>query len=116
MDLGNVSKLGAIPTAGAPNRYVAGGWVVTFAPAILPTAERFEVWHAAIRGPGGQFLVYIDDLLYGVGQNGSINEYSPSGSAMLVRKGQTITLNWSIATGTAPTAWLYLREPEVGRI
>lgn len=88
-------------------------WQVTFAPQDMPQSS-YEVWHGAIRGPGGYFLVYLDDSLFGVGENGTINEYVPS-IPMFVRPGQIITLNWSIATGTKPQAWLYVRTPEVGR-
>lgn len=111
-DLGNLSAQGVLSTT---NRVASGGWVITFVPSAMPYDSAFEVWHGAIRGPGGYFLVYIDDKLYGVGENGLINEYAPP-VAMYVRKGQTITLHWSIATGTAPMAWLYFRQPEVGRI
>ncbi len=99
----------------AANKNVAGGWVVTFRPQDMPNDADYEVWHGAVRGPGGFFLLYVDDALYGIGENGLINEYAPP-TAMFVRKGQTITLNWSIATGAAPQAWLYLRSPEIGRI
>lgn len=113
-DLGFARKVGALS---ASNRVTPGAWLITFNPQDLPANEpAFEVWHGAIRGPGGYFLVYIDDKLFGVGQNGLINEYSPRGSAMRVRRGEAISLHWSIATGAAPTAWLYLRTPEVGRI
>jgi hypothetical protein len=91
-------------------------WVIEWTPQELAGDADFEVWHGAIRGPGGNFLVYLDDALYGVAENGAINEYAPPGGAMYVRKGQTITFNWSIGTGNAPRAWIYLREPEVGRI
>lgn len=97
------------------NRFTPGGWVITYRPEDMPAEAEFEVWHGAIRGPGGRFLVYIDNALFGVGENGSTNEYSPK-IPMFIRKGQTITLHWSIATGTAPQAWLYFRRPEVGRL
>lgn len=111
-DLGFRSNVGKLL---ASNRVTAGAWVCTFPPEVLPSDAAFEVHHAAIRGPGGYFLVYIDDQLFGVGDNGLINEYAPA-IPMYVRKGQSITLHWSIATGTAPQAWIYLRQPEVGRI
>ena len=87
----------------------------TWRTQVLPADTDFEVWHGALRGPGGQFLVYLDDQLYDVGENGAINAYEPN-IAMYVRKGQEISMHWSIATGTAPMVWLYLRQPEVGRI
>lgn len=112
-NLGVRSAIGATSTS---NRVTSGAWVVTFRPDKLAANEpEFEVWHGAIRGPGGYFLVYIDDQMYGVGENGLINEYAPP-AAMWVRKGQEITFHWSISTGTAPQVWLYLRRPEVGRL
>lgn len=111
-NLGNRPAVGVLSNA---NKIVAGAWVVIFKPGDMPLDD-YEVYHGAVRGPGGYFLVYIDDVLYGVGENGLINEYAPAGPAMYVRKGQTITLHWSIATGAAPLVWLFLREPEVGRI
>lgn len=112
--LGFRSAVGALTT----RNFLTPGtnlWVVTFPPQSMPSDADYEIWHGAIRGPGGYFLVYIDDQLFGVGENGLINEYAPP-EAMYVRKGQTITLNWSIATGAAPMAWFYLRTPEIGRI
>ncbi len=111
-------NLGMLPATGvlsAANQVTPGCWVVSYPTQILPSMGDFEVWHGAIRGPGGYFLVYLDDALFGVGENGSINEYAPP-TAMYVRKGQSITLHWSISTGTAPRCWLYLREPEVGQL
>jgi len=113
--LGFRNAVGALGTAQFQNRVTAGAWVIRFPPQVLPADADFEMWHGAIRGPGGYFLVYLDDALYGVGENGLINEYAPP-VAMYVRKGQEISLHWSIATGTAPQAWIFLREPEIGRI
>lgn len=114
-NLGHIHGYGALSTA---NKVTPGTnlWVIQFRPEDMqPNEPKFEVWHGTIRGPGGYALVYIDDKLYGIVENGLINEYAPS-IAMLVNKGETITLNWSIATGTRPEAWLYLRTPEVGRV
>ncbi len=111
-------NLGVIPAAGVAstkNKIVNNGWVITYPTQVLPRDVDFEMWHAAIRGPGGYFLVYIDDWLYGIGENGLINEYAPS-IAMYVVKGQEISFHWSITTGTAPSAWIYLRKPQIGRI
>lgn len=105
----------AVGALSAANRIASGNWLVTYTPEMLPRDATFEVWHGAVIGPGGYFRVYLDDALFGVGENGAINEYSPK-QPMFVRKGQTITLHWSIATGTAPQCWLYFRQPEVGRI
>lgn len=113
--LGDRYARGFLGTNQFPNVITTGAWVIRFPVAALPSDADFEMWHAAVRGPGGYFLVYLDNKLYGVGDNGFINEYAPS-IAMLVRKGQEIIFHWSIATGTAPQAWIYLREPEVGRL
>lgn len=93
----------------ATNFYVPGAWVCTFTPEDLPSDQEFECYHGFVRGPGGTFLVYIENAGFGVGQNGTINEYAPS-IPMRIRKGQTITLNWNIATGNPPVAWLYFRQ------
>lgn len=116
-NLGDRSAIGKkdVNNRNPANFITPGAWVITFTPEELPSDTDFEMWHGAVRGPGGYFLVYLDDKLYGVGENGLINEYAPS-IAMYIRKGQTITLHWSTATGNAPTAWLYFRQPEVGRI
>ncbi len=110
-DLGSRSAVGALSAA---NKITAGGWVVTFRTQDMPQSD-YEVWHGAAIGPGGYFLVYLDDTLFGVGENGRINEYAPP-QAMYVRAGQSITLHWSIATGTAPQVTFRVREPEVGRL
>lgn len=118
-NLGFRQAVGRAASTQYPNKIVTGGWVVVFKPEDLPADPAFEMWHAAITGPGGYFLVYLDDYLYGVGANGQINEYAPAGSAMYVNKGQTITFHWSLTptTGpTAPVAYIYLRQPEVGRL
>lgn len=110
-NLGNRIARGVLS---AGNKLFAGGWVATFLPQDMPP-HAYEVYHGALRGPGGYFLVYLDDYLYDVGENGLINAYSPV-TAMYVRPGQTISLHWSIATGTAPIVTLYLRLPEVGKL
>lgn len=91
-------------------------WVCSFPVEVLPRDADFEVFHGSATGPGGYFLVYLSDKLYGVGANGSLNEYNPRTAAMYVRKGQTISAVWSIGTGTAPVMRLWLRTPEVGRV
>lgn len=108
-DLGDRYAIGALSTV---NKITPGTnlWVVTFDPKTLSASPDFEVYHGAAKGPGGYFLMYRDEKLYGVGENGTINEYSPK-TAMYVRDGSTITFYWSIGTGTAPEVWLYLREP-----
>lgn len=111
-DLGHRSAVGVLSPA---NLVTPGAWVVQFTPEMMPNESAFEIWHGAVRGPGGYFLVYIDNSLYGVGENGLINEYAPP-TPMYVRKGQNVSLHWSISTPPAPQVWLYFRQPEVGRI
>lgn len=110
-NLGPRSATGVLSTA---NKVTSGAWVVTFKPQDM-ASDDYEVYHGAARGPGGYFLVYLDESFYGAGENGYINEYVPS-IPMYVRKGQTITFHWSITTTPAPQVTLYLRQPEVGRI
>jgi hypothetical protein len=113
-NLGQASAIGILGTSVYQNRITAGAWVVRFKPDALPRDD-FEVWHGFANGPGGYFFVYIDDAPFGVGENGRINEYTPV-IPMFVRKGQEISLHWSIATTPAPQVWLYFRQPEVGKI
>lgn len=112
MDLGSRPATGVLSQA---NKITAGGWVVTFKSQDLPKESRFECWHGVAVGPGGYFLTYLGGVLYGVGQNGRLNEYAPN-VPMLVKAGQDIELHWSIATGSAPQVTLYFRQPEVGII
>lgn len=76
----------------------------------------FEIWHGSVKGPGGSFLVYIDNDQFGVGENGAINEYAPAGGAMYLRKGQFVRCYWNITTPPAPKVWFFLRTPEVGKL
>lgn len=89
-------------------------WVVSFPTQLMPQSD-YEVYHGFATGPGGFFLVFIDDHGYGVAENGTVSEYAPT-IPMYVKAGQQITCNWTINTGNAPKVTLYLREPEVGRL
>jgi hypothetical protein len=91
-------------------------WVCSFPVDNLPRDQDFEVYHGSAEGPGGVFKVYLDDKFYGAGRNGTINEYNPRSSAMYVRKGQAITVVWSIGTGNPPTVRFWMRTPEVGKL
>lgn len=93
------------------NLVTPGAWVVTFGVDLMPQDADFEIYHGFARGPGGYFLSYIDNSGYGAAENGLINEYSPA-QAMYVRKGQIVTLHWSIDTTPAPQVWFYLRTPK----
>lgn len=112
----NLGNRDGVATHSAKGFYQPGTtlWVVTFPTQLMPPRD-YEVYHGFVRGPGGIFLVYIDDKGYGVAENGSICEYAPT-IPMYVKAGQQITMNWSINTGTAPVVTIYLREPEVGRL
>ena len=115
-NLGYRTAKGVLATGTLLNRVTPGGWVATFPAQVLPSDSDFEVYHAAIRGPGGYFLVFIDNTHYGTAFNGRIDEMAPASAAMYIRKGQEISFHWSIASGQAPIANIFLREPEVGRI
>jgi hypothetical protein len=111
--LGKATATGVL----SPNNKIApGGWVVAFDPKDLPRDDDFEVYHGFASGPGGYAFVYLDTTPYDAIENGLFSSYSPHGAAMYVRKGQTITVHWSIATGGAPSVTLYLRQPEVGKL
>lgn len=104
--------LGARPATGIldPNNpYVPGAYTVTFGPDDL-YPDDFEIFHMALTGPGGRFLVYIDTQLYSASIRGDLNEYNPA-FPMYVRRGQSIFFYWNLATGTAPRVWLYSRSP-----
>lgn len=107
--LGKMNKRGFLNQS---NKIVPGAWVVIFTTDILPREQEYEVYHGSIRGPGGYFVVYVDDEQYSVGQNGLISAYDPN-NAMSVLKGQQISFHWSIATGTFPMVWLRFRQPPV---
>lgn len=105
--------LGSRAAAGSTTLYAsprgAGLWTVRFGPRDL-YPDAFEVYHITLIGPGGDFWVYIDDALYSVADRGDINEWDPQ-HPMFVRPGQSISFYWSIGTGSAPTVWLYARQP-----
>lgn len=108
-NLGWRTKTGVLSAA---NRVTSGAWVVEFRPADFGLGEiDFEIYHAAARGPGGYFLTYVDDAFYGSGRNGLVNEYSPT-IAQPMRRGQSWSAHWSVATGSAPTVTLFMRLPE----
>lgn len=112
MILGHRSKVGVLSSN---NRITANGWLISFTPRDMPIDADMEMYHATIRGPGGFFLTFLDDIQYGVSSNGKISEYAPT-QAMYIRKGQEVSFHWSILTAPAPKVWIYLREPEVGRL
>jgi len=111
IDWGIVRGVGALSAA---NKILSGAWVISFTPDMLPRNDS-ECYHGAILGPGGYFVVYLDESLHSNGANGLINTYEPS-IPMFVARGRTITMHWSTASTPAPQAWLYFRPPEVGRL
>lgn len=90
----------------ANNRVVAGSFTVLFTPEIMSIPEDYEVRHIALKGPGGDFEVWIDDAFYSGSPRGDINEYDPK-QPMPIRRGQSIYFYWERATGTTPSVWLY---------
>jgi hypothetical protein len=106
---GYLGSRSAIGILSADNRYVAGSWVVTFPAQDLPPIA-FVVYHIAMRGPRGGFLVYVGDDFYSTDSRSDLNEYDPK-QPMFVRPGQGITFHFKSAAAPAPTVWLYLREP-----
>lgn len=112
--MGYLGPRSATGVLSAANRVAPGAWVITFSAQTFGQGDAdFEIWHGVCRGPGGYFETYVDDTFFGVGENGSINEYAPT-YPCFIRRGQSFSMHWSIATGTAPTATLFLREPEIG--
>ena len=112
-DLGVRPKVGVLTTL----NFITPGtnlWVVTYQPQDLPVSP-FEIYKGFAVGPGGYFQMYMDQSPFEAGQNGRVNAYDPT-QPMYVRPGRSISLHWSIGTGSAPQVWLYLREPEVGRL
>lgn len=93
----------------ASNRYLAGGWVATFLPRDL-WPEPVEIYHVALRGPRGGFLVYIDDLFYSTHDRSDVNEYDPK-NPMYLRQGQTVTFEFRSLSTPAPTVNMFARRP-----
>lgn len=94
----------------AANKYVAGSWVATFKPQDMPV-EAYDVYHIALRGPRGGFLVYIDDAFYSTDSRSDVNEYDPK-QPMHVRPGQSVTFHFKSADpATTPQVWMYLKRP-----
>ena len=107
--LGSRSAVGEI---GPTNLFVAGCWVVTFTAQDLAYPGDAEIYHMALRGPGGGFLVYIDDTFYSTSDRGDLNEYDPK-HPMFVRRGQGVTFHWNVSVDPAPQVWLFAKEPGV---
>ncbi len=104
--LGSRQATGVLSPA---NLNVAGAWVVTFRPQDMPV-EPYDVYHIALKGPRGNFQVYIDDAFYSAAVRSDLNEYDPK-QTMHVRPGQTITFHFSSTTTPQPVVNLWLRQP-----
>lgn len=96
----------------AANKNVPGGWVATFLPEDL-YPEGVEVYHISLKGPAGNFDVYLDDVFYSTAVRSDRNEYDPR-NPMYVRPGQTISFHFSATTGTAPVVNIFARQPQQG--
>jgi hypothetical protein len=91
------------------NLIAAGNYTVQFAPKDLNfTVPLAEVFHIAVNGPGGYFLVYINEDFWDTSSFGGVNSWDPS-EPMLVRPGDIISFYWSVSTGGAPGVTLWLR-------
>lgn len=96
----------------ADNKNVPGGWVATFRAQDL-YADDFEVYHIAVKGPNGNFDVYVGDLFYSAAVRSDRNEYDPK-NAMYVRRGQDISFHFSSAAAPQPEVVIYTRQPQQG--
>lgn len=96
----------------AENQNVAGGWLVVFTPTDLSYPGDVEIYHIAVKGPPGNFDVYIDTQFYSTAVRADRNEYDPK-HPMYVRRGQSVSFHFSStdATATAPTVNIYARQP-----
>lgn len=97
------------------NVVVPGAWLIRFPTDQLPTDSAFEMYSGIIIGPGGEVVVYVDDIPVDNILNGRRSTYAPK-IALYVYKGREISFHWTISSGTFPQAWIWLRKPEVGRI
>lgn len=92
------------------NRVTPGAWTVLFTPETMSIPDDYEVRHIALRGPGGDFEVWVDDHFYSASPRGDINEYDPK-NPMPVRRGESIYFYFSRATGIRPTVLVYAYRP-----
>lgn len=104
--LGNRAATGVLS---ASNKYVAGSWVVTFRTQDMPPID-CVVYHIALTGPAGGFLVYVGENFYSAADRSDLNEYDPK-QPMFVRRGEDVSFHFFSPDAPAPRVWLYLREP-----
>ncbi len=109
-DLGDNTAVGVLTTQNNINNGT-NVWVVTFDVTKLPREQNFEIYRGSAEGPGGYFKMYLDGKFCSAGANGVINIFDPN-TSLFVRKGQTITVEWSIGTGNAPQVRFWFRQPE----
>lgn len=106
------TDLGPRQSTGIPdpeNVVASGNWTVTFAPSLLAvTVAQYEVYHIALNGPGGYFLVYRNGDFWDCSLLGSLNSWDPE-QPLLLRQADTVYFYWSTSTGTAPVITLWLR-------
>jgi hypothetical protein len=91
------------------NKIAAGSWTASFAPKDLNfSVPLAEVYHITVNGPGGYFLVYINEDFWDAASYGGVNSWDPS-EPMLIRPGDTVYFYWSVSGGTAPQVTIWLR-------
>lgn len=95
------------------NLNTPGSWVATFLPEDL-YPEAVEIYHISVKGPAGNFDVYLDNVFYSTAVRADRNEYDPR-NPMYVRPGQTLSFHFSSAAATnAPTVNIFARQPQQG--
>jgi hypothetical protein len=104
--LGSRSTTGVLS---ADNKYVAGSWVVTFPTQDLPPID-CVVYHIALTGPTGGFMVFVAENFYSAADRSDLNEYDPK-QPMFVRRGESVSFHFKSAATPQPKVWLYLRQP-----
>lgn len=105
--LGNRAKTGVLSP---DNKYVTGSWLVLFGPEDLYPIN-VEIYHIALRGPRGGFLVYIDDTFYSLDTRSDFNEYDPK-QPMYVRSGQSVSFHFRSAANPVPEVNIFARQPQ----
>jgi hypothetical protein len=111
VDTGYLGVRPAVGVLSAANRNVPGGWYVLFRPQDLYPVD-VHIYHIALKGPPGNFDVYIDQSFYSTAVRSDRNEYDPK-QPMFVRRGQEVSFHFSStdATATPPQVWMYARLP-----
>lgn len=101
----------AVGILSAANKNVPGGWLVTFTSQMLYPAD-FLIYHIALKGPNGNFDVYIDDTFYSTAVRADRNEYDPK-QPIYMRRGQDLSFHFSSTApaGPTPQVWIYARTP-----